>query len=126
MNTGLGAERLVAAELVRLGWTVEYVGNQRGVGYDLSARRGAQTLCVEVKSSVGVCQPELTAAEWAGAQQHFERYVLAIVDFFGTDQAQIWYVRDPAGTASTTERSVSVFRILRSSIEPLGTEAEFL
>ena len=126
MNTGIGAERLVAQELVQHGWHVEYRGNQRRLGYDLEAQRTGQTRCIEVKSSVSFTDPELTESEWAAAQQHGESYVLAVVDFYGGDQQRIWYARDPAGTASTTERSSSIFRLQRASIEPLATEAEFL
>jgi hypothetical protein len=126
MNTGLGAERLVAQELVDNGWRVRYRGNQRSVGFDLEAQRQDQTLSVEVKSSVSFTEPELTQSEWIAAQALGEAYVLAIVDFYGGSQQRIWYVRDPAGTASTTQRSVSIFRIQRGSLEPLATEAEFL
>lgn len=126
MNTGLGAERLVALDLVENGWEVHYRGNQRRVGFDLEAQRPGQTLSVEVKSSVGFTDPELTQSEWIAAQALGDSYVLAIVDFYGGGQHRIWYVRDPAGTASTTQRSVSLFRIQRGSLEPLATEAEFL
>ena len=126
MNTGLGAERLVAAELVHHGWRIQYRGNQRGLGYDLEAARTDQTLYVEVKSSVSFTDPELSESEWSAAQEHGEQYVLGVVDFYGSDQQRTWYVRDPAGTASVTERSVSLFRLQRASIEPLATEAEFL
>lgn len=126
MNTGLGAERLVAQELVGSGWQVEYRGNQQSVGYDLEAQRPGQTLFVEVKSSVSFTEPEFTQSEWIAAQALGESYVLAIVDFYGGGQQRIWYVRDPAGTGSTTQRSVSIFRIQRASLEPLATEAEFL
>jgi hypothetical protein len=126
MNTGLGAERLVAQELVDNGWRVQYRGNQRSMGFDLEAQRPGQTLSVEVKSSVSFTDPELTQSEWIAAQALGESYVLAIVDFYGGSQQRIWYVRDPAGTASTTQRSVSIFRIQRGSLEPLATEAEFL
>lgn len=126
MNTGLGAERLVAEDLVEHSWVVQYRGNQRRLGYDLEAKRTGQTLHVEVKSSIGFTDPELSESEWAAAQDHGESYVLALVDFYGGDQQRVWYVRDPASSALTTERSVSVFRLQRTSILPLGTEAEFL
>lgn len=126
MNTGIGAERLVAEDLVGHGWQVAYRGNQRLLGYDLEAQRPGQTICVEVKSSVSFTSPELTESEWAAAQHHGEAYVLAVVDFYGSDQRRIWYVRDPATTATTTERSISLFRLASGSIEPLATEAEFL
>jgi hypothetical protein len=126
MNTGIGAERLVAEDLVANGWNVQYRGNQRGLGYDLEASRPGQTLHVEVKSSVGFTHPELTQAEWAAAQQHGDGCILAVVDFYGGDQQRIWYVRDPAGTGTVSQRTVAVFRLQRNSIEPLGTEADFL
>jgi hypothetical protein len=126
MNTGIGAERLVAQELVDNGWRVEYRGNQRSIGFDLEAQRPGQMLSVEVKSSVSFTEPELTQSEWIAAQALGESYVLAIVDFYGGSQQQIWYVRDPAGAASTIQRSVSIFRVQRGSLEPLATEAEFL
>lgn len=126
MNTGIGAERLVAEELVENGWRVEYRGNQRGLGYDLEAQRPSQTLYIEVKSSVSFTSPELSDSEWAAAQRNGEAHVLAVVDFYGGDQQRVWYVRDPAGTAAVTERSASIFRLQRASIEPIATEAEFL
>jgi hypothetical protein len=126
MNTGLGAERLVAQELIDNDWEVEYRGNERSVGFDLQARRAGETLAIEVKSSVSFTQPELTQAEWEAADELGESYVLAIVDFYGADQQRIWYVRDPAGNASTNQRSVSVFRVQRGSIVPLAAAAESL
>lgn len=126
LNTGLGAERLVAEELVRHNWNVQYRGNQRRLGYDLEAGRTGQTLYVEVKSSVGFTNPELSESEWLAARRYGESYVLAVVDFYGSDEQCAWYVRDPVSNASATGRSVSVFRLQRASIRPLATEAEFL
>ncbi len=48
------------------------------------------------------------------------------MDFYGSEPQRVWYVRDPAGSATTSPRIVSVFGLQRRSIEPLGTEAEFL
>jgi hypothetical protein len=126
MNTGLGAERLVAEQLIEYKWSVQYRGNERRLGYDLEAERTSQSLYVEVKSSVSFTEPELTDSEWMAAQQHGESYILAVVDFYGSEQQSVWYVRDPASGATTSERTVSVFRLQRASVEPLGTEAEFL
>jgi hypothetical protein len=126
MNTGLGAERLVAEQLVEHKWTVQYRGNERRLGFDLEAERTGQSLFVEVKSSVSFTDPELTQSEWTAAQHHGESYILAVVDFYGSDQQCVWYVRDPASSAITSPRTMSVFRLQRASIESLGTEAEFL
>lgn len=126
MNTGVEAERLVAEELFDNEWTVHYRGNERRLGYDLEAERAGRTLYVEVKSSVSSTDPELTESEWAAARQHGRSYVLAVVDFVGGDRQRIWYVRDPAAGARALARTVSVFRLRRASIQPLGTEAERL
>lgn len=126
MNTGLGAERLVAEQLLEHQWTVRYRGNERRVGHDLEAERTGQILHVEVKSSVSFTNPELTESEWGAAHALGESYVLAVVDFYGSDQQRVWYVRDPANSATSSARTVSIFRLQRASIEPLGTEAEFL
>jgi hypothetical protein len=126
MNTGLGAERLVAQELVDSGWEVRYRGSQRNVGFDLEAQRDDETLSVEVKSSVEVAQPELTQSEWIAAQALGESYILAIVDFYGSGQQRIWYIRNPAGSASVSQRSVSVFRVKRGSLDPHAAKAKSL
>jgi hypothetical protein len=126
INTGVGAELLVADQLIQQGWHVIYRGNQRGFGYDLEATRGDDVLRVEVKSSVGFTSPELLASEWEAAQQHGESYVLAVVDFYGSDQQSIWYVRDPANTAVPVERTTTVYRLLRNDVEPLRTDVDFL
>lgn len=126
LNTGLGAERLVAEELVSHNWNVQYRGNQRRLGYDLEASRTGQTLYVEVKSSVSFTNPELSESEWLAGRRYGESYVLAIVDFYGSNEQRVWYVRDPVTNASAAGRSVSVFRLQRASIRPLATEAEFL
>ena len=126
INTGVGAELAVAAELQARGWHVLYRGNQRGIGYDLEATRDDQTLRVEVKSSVSFTMPELLESEWDAAQRHDEEYVLAVVDFYGSERQEIWYVRNPAGTAVPVERATRVFRLVRTDIRPLGTDAEFL
>lgn len=126
INTGVGAELAVADELIQQGWHVIYRGNQRGFGYDLEASRDADVIRVEVKSSVGFTSPELLESEWEAAQQHGESYVLAVVDFYGSDQQAIWYVRDPASTAVPVERTTTVYRLLRNDVEPLRTDVDFL
>lgn len=126
LNSGVGAELAVAEDLALNGWEVSYRGGQSGMGYDLEAAHDEERLFVEVKSSVGFTTPELTESEWQGAQQHGERYVLAIVDFYGSPQQALWYVRDPAATATPNERTATVYRLPRAAIEALRTDAEFL
>jgi hypothetical protein len=81
---------------------------------------------VEVKSSVSFVDPELLPSEWEAAQTYGAEFVLAIVEFYGSDQQNIWYVRDPAGSAIPTERSITLRRFPRAEIIGLATEAEFL
>ena len=126
LNSGIGAELAVADDLSAAGWDVTYRGGQSGFGYDLEANQPDARLCVEVKSSVGFVAPELTEAEWRAARELGEEYVLAIVDFSGSDQQVIWYVRDPAASAAPTERESTTYRFARALIDPLRTDVEFL
>jgi hypothetical protein len=126
LNTGVGAELAVAAELQANQWNVLYRGNQRNLGYDLEATRETEILRVEVKSSVGFAQPELTESEWAAAQGFEDEFILAVVDFYGSDQQRIWYVRNPAATVYPVERQVTVYRLPRLDLMGVSTESEFL
>jgi hypothetical protein len=126
LNTGVGAEIAVAEEMMAQGWLVVYRGNQRGFGYDLEGTRDGQTLRIEVKSSVGFTQPELTSMEWEAAQRHGDEYVLAVVDFFGSENQVTWYVRNPAANAVPVLVDTVVFRLPRADIQTLSTDAEFL
>lgn len=126
LNTGVGAEIIVADELVDQGWSAVYRGNQRGFGYDIEATRDGQTLRVEVKSSVGFTVPELTESEWNAAQVHGDDFVLAVVDFYGSGNHRIWYLRNPAANAIPAERSTMIYRLSLGDIRPLGTDVEFL
>ena len=126
LNTGVGAEIVVARELEAFGWTVRYRANQRGLGYDLEATREGQTLRVEVKSSVAFANLELQASEWQAAQEFGEHYVLAVVDFYGCEQRRVWYVRNPAANAVPAERAIATYRFARADVEPVMTEVDFL
>jgi uncharacterized protein DUF3883 len=125
INTGVAAELTVAQELAKVGWDVGYRGNQP-VGYDLEARRGKEILRVEVKSSVSFTQPELTASEWEAAQRYGEEYVLAVVDFIGSERQAIWYVRNPAGATMPQQRTQMTYRLPRPDLVALRTDAELL
>ena len=126
LNTGVGAEIVIARNLQSCGWKVRYRANQAGLGYDLEATRDEQTLRVEVKSSVAFTQLELQESEWKAAQAHQDTYVLAVVDFYGSPQQSIWYVRNPAASALPVERTSLTYRFVRADIQPLATEVDFL
>jgi len=126
LNTGVGAEIAVARDLERNGWTVSYVANVRSLGYDLEATQSDETLQLEVKSSVGLCRPQLTEEEWRAAQRFGDSYVLAIVDYFGCPGQRISYFRNPAVNAFPAERQTAIYLISRQEISVLAIEAEFL
>jgi hypothetical protein len=126
LNNGIGAELAVANQLIEQGWNVVYRGNQRGFGYDLEADRAGDVIRVEVKSSVGFTTPELLGTEWEAAQLHGEAFVLAVVDFYGSTQQAIWYVRDPANMAVPVARTSTIYRLVRADVQLLGTDVDFL
>ena len=126
LNTGVGAELLVAQDLIDQGWDVLYRGNQHGIGYDLEAKRDEQTLRLEVKSSVAFTHPELQSSEWDAAQRYQDEFVLAVVDFYGSNEPRIWYVRNPAANSTPVERNLVVYRLGRAGLQSLSTDADFL
>jgi len=126
LNTGVGAEILVARDLQSWGWSVRYRANQVGLGYDLEATKDGVTLRVEVKSSVAFTQLELRDSEWKAAQRYQDEYVLAVVDFYESSEEKTWYVRNPAANAIPTQRATVMYRFVRADIERLATEVEFL
>lgn len=126
LNTGVGAELEVARNLQAHNWSVIYTGNVRYLGYDLEATQNGQTLRVEVKSSIGLCTPELTEEEWSAAQRYEDESVLAIVDFFGSPGQRISYVRNPAANVIPAMRQVTLFRVSRQDVTALSVDAEFL
>src|SRR6185503_18870764 len=113
LNSGVGAELAVAQDVANQGWEVTYWGSRRGAGYDLEARRAEARLRIEVKSSVGFCVPELTEEEWNAAQEYGDEFVLAVVDFFGSPDQRVYYVRNPAANVTPAERNVVIYRLPR-------------
>ena len=105
---------------------MRYRANQAWLGYDLEATRDDQTLRVEVKSSIAFTQLELQESEWTAAQAHQDTYVLAVVDFYGSPQQSIWYVRNPAANALPVERATLTYRFVRANVQPLAIEVDFL
>ena len=126
LNSGVGAELLIAKELQAYSWQVIYRGNQPGLGYDLEASRDEHRLFVEVKSSIGFANLELRESEWTAAQAYGGEYVLAVVDFFGSSSPRVWFVRDPAANAVPDQRTTVTYRFARTQVEPFMTEVDFL
>jgi hypothetical protein len=79
-----------------------------------------------VKSSVGFTVPILTQSEWTAAQDFADSYVLAVVDFYGSEKQQLWFVRNPAAGSEPKVNVETTYRIARSQIEVLRTEGDFL
>lgn len=126
LNSGLQAELAVAHELIDGGWLVEYVGNQRGLGFDLKATRENDILRIEVKSSTGYVTPSLTESEWQSAQNFGADFVLALVDRVGSGGQAISYVRDPAGMIDPSVRNTAIYTLPRRWLDDVSTEADFL
>ena len=117
---------MVAQDLIDQGWDVLYRGNQHGIGYDLEAKQDEQTLRLEVKSSVAFTHPELQSSEWDAAQRYQDEFVLAVVDFYGSNEPRIWYVRNPAANTTPVEHNLVVYQLGRADLQSLSTDADFL
>jgi hypothetical protein len=114
-NNGWDAEQYVAAALTEAGWTAHAVSRQQ-LGYDIFAQRGTQKRYVEVKSSLGLCSPSLTAREWRQASYHADSYILAVIEHFNpTAENVVYWVRDPANRCSATLQTTISHGIARSS-----------
>ena len=112
VNTGHPAQDFVRAALEAEGYAVYDVSNQRR-GYDLYAVKAGRSRYFEVKSSLRTCSPVLTAYEYATSVHYGPDYVLAVVENFDPDRANvIHWIPDPANactisTATTTEHAVA-------------------
>ena len=87
------------------------------VGYDLEAKQNARVLRVEVKSSIGLCTPELTEEEWNAAQRYGDNFILAVVDYYGSAGQRLRYIRNPAANVVPVARQVWVYRISRRTLQ---------
>jgi len=115
INNGWEAEQYVAMALAAAGWTVYGVSRQQ-VGYDIFAQRGLQKRYVEVKSSLGLCSPSLTAREWQQAAHYRGNYILAVLENFNpTTPNFIYWVRDPVNTCVSVQQASINYAIPRSS-----------
>lgn len=114
-NSGWEAEQYVASALQVAGWTVHVVSRQQ-LGYDIFAQRGTTKRYVEVKSSLGLCTPSLTAREWQQASHHTGCYVLAVVENFNpVGQNTVYWVPDPARRCQAAAQTSVSHVIPRSS-----------
>lgn len=115
VNTGWEAEQYVASALISSGWNAYVVARQQ-LGYDIFAQRGRQRRHIEVKSSLGLCSPSLTAREWQQAEYYQDEYILAIVENFNpVGQNVIYWVKNPAANCVSTRQTSISHSISRSS-----------
>lgn len=115
VNNGWDAEQYVAAALTSAGWTAHVVSRQQ-LGYDIFAQRGTHKRYIEVKSSLGLCSPSLTAREWQQASYHGSQYVLTILENFSPIGINtIHWVPDPATRCASTRQTTVSHGIPRSS-----------
>jgi Domain of unknown function (DUF3883) len=114
-NSGWDAEQYVASALTAAGWSVHVVSRQQ-LGYDIFAQHGTHKRYVEVKSSLGLCSPTLTAREWQQANYYGTHYVLAVIENFNpTAQNVIYWVHDPANRCTSRSQTTVSHCIPRSS-----------
>lgn len=114
----------VAAELERLGWSVDDRQTAR-LGYDLFARRPgtADQRLVEVKGFTGDLDAVvLEQHEWAQAQQRGSDYWLYVVIKCGTSPTVVIRAQNPAGRLGAEPKHIERYRIpvsqLRRLMEP--------
>jgi hypothetical protein len=114
-NTGWEAEQYVLNALALEGWEVHSVSRQQ-LGYDLFVQRGRKKRYVEVKSSLGLCSPSLTAREWQQASFHSVSYVLAVIENFNpTGLNIVYWIPDPANRCTATAQTTLSHAISRYS-----------
>lgn len=114
-NTGWEAEQFAAGALTADGWTV-YIVTRQQLGYDIFAQKASKKRYVEVKSSLGLCSPSLTAREWQQAIYHSDSYVLAVVENFNpTGQNVVYWIPDPANRCVATPQTTVSHSISRTS-----------
>jgi hypothetical protein len=117
-NTGHSAEMRVGEFLKNAGWVVSWVARM-SYGYDLEAVRttttGAmETRRIEVKSSLGRCNPVFTQNEWVMAEEFGSEYWLAIVPNFSSTSKvapTIHWIQDPFKNLKPKQSSIKQYRI---------------
>ncbi|WP_340586146.1 protein NO VEIN domain-containing protein [Erythrobacter alti] len=107
------AQQAVRKTLENAGWHVLDTSAQKG-GCDFKITKGMTTKVVEVKSSVGNCNPTLTRSEHARAKSMGKDFVLAIVENYNPQKpASILWVEDPA-SLNLTKQSIVAYGLPRS------------
>jgi hypothetical protein len=116
INAGTDGESFVAKVLRSQGWEVVFYTNRRGYGFDLWARRGESAIVVEVKSSLAsLGAVELTANEWAAAQQYGRHFFLALVEGLdGGGAPSLRMVQDPVVGCAVEQRTTTSYTIART------------
>jgi hypothetical protein len=115
VNNGWDAEQYVLNTLRIAGWAAHLVSRQQ-LGYDIFAQRGSIKRYVEVKSSVGLCSPCLTAREWQQAKYHSQNYILAVVENFSpTGVNNIHWIPNPALRCTSNVQTSVAHAIPRTS-----------
>jgi hypothetical protein len=115
VNSGWEGERYVLRALQEDGWTVYDVSRQK-LGYDLLAKKRRETRYIDVKSSLGMCSPTLTAREWRQAMSQGSSYVLAVIENFNPlGEAIVYWVPDPVSRCAARESTQVCYSIARSS-----------
>jgi len=110
-NDGYLAEQFVAEYFREQEWDVVNVRN-RGFGFDLVAYRAQELLRIEVKSSGGITDPELTESEMNTARNYAESFVLVIVDNWDGEQGEITRHDDVVNSMQPIEEITRVFHRL--------------
>lgn len=114
-NNGWEAEQFVMAALQSDGWAVHAVSRQQ-IGYDVFAKKGRNKLFIEVKSSLGLCSPSMTAREWQQANFYKQQFVLAVIENFNPlGLNTIYWIPDPVSCCSATQQTTISYRISRNS-----------
>lgn len=118
INDGWNAEKLVKRDLEDRGYIVSEVSSG-GFGCDLIAKINddSKPIFIEVKSSVGRCNPVMTENEWLCSRRQKNNYWLAIVENLGQMSEMglpIFYIKNPS-SLEHKKRNESRYSIKRKS-----------
>ncbi|MBE0479866.1 MAG: DUF3883 domain-containing protein [Dehalococcoidia bacterium] len=115
-NDGTDAESFVAKVYRSKGWLVSFYTNRRGYGFDLWARRNQSAAVIEVKSSTTLMGTvTLTPLEYSAAEEYGDSYILAIVEFVGTDSPRLTLIQNPFAEIQFRKRQSSLYAATREA-----------